>query len=139
GDDRRITITADQLKGDTEGSVSAASQERSHWTGVYKAWERGSEPGHEKDLRPEPELITWLVSGEETLLKSVDSAKSSTATSTEEKIVKLVGAGTLGTEAEGHVEVPLISLNPNKNQASGNLAWWIGDQGVKAMVTLPEP
>ncbi len=130
GDDRRVTVAADQLSEDSEGADTSAAANRSHWTGVYKSWGDGLE------TRPEPEFVGWLVSGEHSLTNSLDFATSSGAAG---ELVELVGEGTLGPGANGNVEAPLMPVNASDGKTTGKLAWWTGDQGVKATFALPEP
>lgn len=129
GSDQRITMTADQLNGSGDGSTSAAIAERRHWTGVYKSWIEGEE------MRPTPEFLSWLVSGEDSVLESTESAKAIGSEGT----VELVGAGTLGSSTNGQVKAPLISMKSSGGKPTGRLAWWTGDQGVKATLALSEP
>ncbi len=52
--------------------------------------------------------------------------------------VELVGDGTLGQGRPGAVEAPLMQLQDPAGNVTGGLAWWTGDQGVKAIVGLPQ-
>ena len=45
--------------------------------------------------------------------------------------IELVGAGTLGPSGTGQVKVPSVVVTTGGTR-SGRVAWWIGDQGVKA-------
>ncbi len=123
GDDRRVTVAADQLSDDSDGAVTSSAPNRKHWTGVYKSWVDGLE------TRPEPEFVGWLVSGETSLTDSPDFAKSSGGSGA---LVELVGEGTLGLGSNGRVEAPLLPVLASDGKTNGKLAWWTGDQGVKA-------
>lgn len=125
GDDRRITASADQLSSDPEGRETDAVQGKRHWTGVYRAW------APDDELRPQPDLQAWLVSD----LGRVedDLPKSSTGTDAE---VELVGEGTAGDVPGNWVNAPVIPMTSD-GDPSGALAWWTGDQGVKAMLASP--
>jgi len=53
--------------------------------------------------------------------------------------VELVGTGTLGTAATtGKVSVPALKFQ-QPNGKSAKLAWWVGDQGMKAAIATPIP
>jgi len=134
GDDRRITMTADQMTNSADGSATSAHATRRHWTGVYKAWDRSTTP--EPETRPSPEFLSWLVTSDESKELNKDAPKTNEVGY---KSVQIVNSGTVGDNAQGIVEVPLIKVFNNAAQHSGNLAWWTGDQGVKAMFGLSKP
>lgn len=123
GSDQRITTGADQLA-DTggDGSGTAAAAEHRHWTGVYRSWL------FEDEGRPEPNFLTWLVSGNPETISSRDTAKTSAADP-----VVLVDSGTLGEADAGRVSVPALRLGAS----DARLAWWTGDQGMKATLDAP--
>jgi len=131
GDDRRITVAADQLKGSADGSTSAAADGRRHWTGVYKSWvaDTGNDPSAWPD-RPSPEFLGWLVT------ESSGIASEAAAKSADVGDIPLVGKGTVGSDSKLHVKVPMIEAADRKG-GKGALAWWTGDQGVKATMALP--
>ncbi len=115
GPDSRVTATAEGFGGE-HGT--------SHYTGVWDA------------LQPGPVPLTWLVSGNEGL-----NALAVTPAGTPEGI-ELVGAASAGTA--GDVMVPRLPLLanglPGQSEAAvvGHYAWWVGDEGVKADVTLAD-
>jgi len=125
GDDRRITMAADQQSSSGDGDTSSASDERRRWTGVYRAWD------HTLEARPDPEFLSWLVSSPDPDGLGEDAPS---ATTTSGDSIELVGPGTVGDSKTDHVSVPLISLKDGK----GRLAWWTGDQGLKAMLAIPK-
>ncbi|WP_193213371.1 hypothetical protein [Luteolibacter marinus] len=125
GPDQRITVTADQLSSGADGGDSSAAEGRKHWTGVYDAWASTAES------RPSPDFRTWLVSGETTDLSGISTAKTSTG-----EEIELVGAGTVGDLADGAVKVPVIEIEQPGGEPA-RLAWWTGDQGVKAAIATP--
>ena len=130
GPDQVITMTADQRGGAGDGSQSSAAVERRHWTGAYRAWLNTSV------TRPAPEFLSWLVSGEESVTGRPESADQAGASSDS---IELVGAGTLGQAATtGIVKVPPTRIAA-ANGRNARLAWWIGDQGVKAAISAPPP
>jgi len=115
GPDNRVTATAEGFGGDLGTS---------HYTGVWDA------------MQPDPTPLTWLVSGNEgvnalALSPSVTSGG-----------VELVGASSAGRA--GDVTAPrqpiLANGLPGQSDAQvvGHYAWWVGDEGVKADVTLAD-
>jgi hypothetical protein len=134
GPDTRITVAADQLpKSTNDGSGSGADVSRRQWTGVYDAWLAPSSASA-ADPRPTPVFRQWLVSGNTSDLTNLDFAKSSTGTTRQ-----MVGKGTLGTAATtGLVSVPVLEMKSG-TQTTSRLAWWVGDQGVKAAISMPKP
>lgn len=125
GPDQRITTTADQLSGSDPDS-SSSSEERKHWTGVYKSWAAGV------TNRPSPEFLTWLVSGDPDDIDDTSAAQGGGSGDP----IELVGKGTLGDAADGRVEVPAMRVE-DQNGGSARIAWWTGDQGTKAAVATP--
>ncbi len=120
GDDRRISRTADQIPQGSDGDETAAAPGRRHWTGIYRGWDPNSEE------RPDPELLAWLVSGD---AQPTGSGGSS-------GMVELVGEGTVGNDADGFVVAPMVEVRRD-NRVAGHLAWWTGDQNMKAMIASP--
>lgn len=131
GPDQRISTTADQMMAPGgDGSTSSAAAGNRHWTGVYDSWAANVVN------RPAPRFRSWLVSGDANFLNSAASANTALSAANS---LELVGAGTLGTTAgERQVRVPAVRVNAGVN-ATGRLAWWVGDQGVKAAVGAPAP
>jgi Tfp pilus assembly protein PilX len=130
GPDQRISITADQRPASSgDGSTSSSAIGNRHWTGVFDSWPASSE------TRPTPAFRSWLVSGDISQTSAITTAESALpATSS----IELVGAGTLGAAITGQVKAPTVMLKANGNTA-GRVAWWIGDQGVKASLATPPP
>ena len=107
GPDQRISAPGgQQLKqGDQSGG--------NHWIGVYDSWPV------EEEFRPQPRFRRWLVSGEDNI------SANPTAPSTPvpfPQAVELVAADADHDAVEGG----LVDL------AGGGLAWWVGDQNMKA-------
>ncbi|BCX46325.1 hypothetical protein HAHE_02330 [Haloferula helveola] len=125
GDDRRITVAADQLSADRDGSETSASIGRRYWTGVYDAW------ADETTARPEPSFRSWLVSdptfGDESLASQTSGGDS---------MIRLVGENSAGELEEDWIDAPRVGVKKG-NRLSGNIAWWTGDQGLKAMLATP--
>ena len=127
GDDRRITWTADMIPAGDDFSQTAAVTGRRHWTGVHMSWDA------DLDQRPEPEFLAWLVSGPP--IPSADVSEP-TRSGSPDNSVRLVGAGAAGPDADAQIEVPAMSLR-RAGSGAARLAWWTGDQGVKAMLGRP--
>ena len=144
GDDRRITFPADQLTAPgSDGTTTEAAEGRSHWTGVYQAWE----PDTTVDAsawspRPDPlgdaedgtkRFLGWLVSPPGLIQR--DDAKGSY---TLDDPVEIVGAGTAGDDSKNHVDVGKVPVMED-GELVGNMAWWVGDQGVKSSLSIKKP
>ena len=146
GPDTRISATAAIL--DTEPETEAIEGiAQPNWTGVWNS----AEP-HTKEYFPLPIVSNystysdgkpdvfrnWLVSlpndtnlDKEEIINYVRTFDINSKNS-----VILVGSGSLGTEAEHSEKVyaPKQKLFDNKNNETGNYAYWVGDEGVKAKV-----
>ncbi|MCH7225897.1 hypothetical protein [Haloferula sp. A504] len=126
GPDQRVTTTADQwTEAGGDGAESSAAEENRHWTGVYRAWPA------ETEQRPQPEFVSWLVSGQ-----AESAARQETAGGETADPVVLVDRGTLGDAPSGRVTVPALAVADERGAA--RLGWWTGDQGVKAVLDIPE-
>jgi hypothetical protein len=79
------------------------------WTGVWDTTDPTASP-------------RWLVSWQD----------QSQPANTES--MRLVGPGTAGTESAHYVSAPIIEVTGTDNAVSDKIAWWIGDEGVKASV-----
>jgi Tfp pilus assembly protein PilX len=116
GPDQRVTATAESIQ-------DAANP---HYTGVWFTNENTGETPK-----------TWLVSGNEG-----NNAIAVTPTSATGGFVELVGEGSSGSAAT--VMVPSIDIKadgvPGQTDGTtiGHYAWWVGDEGVKADVTVPD-
>ncbi len=107
GPDQRISAPgAQQLE---EGDKSAGGR----WVGVYDAWPI------DQETRPSPTFRRWLISGDGAVVTDSSSAKSSRPSS---NMVPMVVAG----EDQDAVRAGLIKTS------TGALAWWVGDQNMKA-------
>jgi len=136
GPDQRVTAPAELLS-DTESG-------RGRWTGV---WRSPTADGAAGDPLPEPdevplapEIVTWLVSGNEgvapgdPLPESPDNPVDNTTLQAGN--VWLLGDAADAREPEERVQLPTRSID-----ASGqdHYAWWVGDEGVKARIDVAEP
>jgi hypothetical protein len=119
GPDQRVTAT-----GKSFGGMGSAK----HYTGVWNAVDSGTTP------------MTWLVSGSEIPTNTATTLPSLTARNS----IQLVGQHTSGMLVDDYVSAPLVPIPavtvPGKSGTTtvGNYAWWIGDQGVKAAVGVPD-
>jgi hypothetical protein len=128
GPDQRISVTADQrVKAGTDGAETSSALGNRHWTGVYSSWLSSS------DTRPNPTFRSWLVSGDPTLLAQAATADTAL---TGPSAIELVGTGTLGAAGDGRVKATATSLTAGGIK-TGRMAWWVGDQGVKAAISTP--
>ena len=146
GPDKRISATAAIL--DTEPETEAIEGiAQPNWTGVWNS----AEP-HTKEYFPLPIVSNysnysdgkpdvfrnWLVSlpNDTNLDKEEILNYARTFDINSKNSVILVGNGSLGIEAERSekVYVPKQKLFDNKNNETGNYAYWVGDEGVKAKV-----
>ena len=114
GPDQRISASAEILE---NGDSPHAS--RKLWTGSYDSWPETDE------TRPAPSFNRWLVSGDDSVTGTRDSAKS--ATSGESVVV-------FKSPSE-EISVPKIKA-PAPN-GDGALAWWTSDDNQKAALTAP--
>ena len=155
GPDQRITATAAILDTDPD-TPEPDGIAHPHWTGVWHSWDswlngESTNPrtGGTESIDDtytsgrESRFQQWLVSGPGPAeLAALDTAKSSTAIPTEDRI-ELVGAGTLGSAAtaENIVTAGLVDLPPASlpGNPAGRVAWWIGDEGVKANLATARP
>jgi hypothetical protein len=128
GPDQRITMTADQRPKGSDGHQTSAAQGSRHWAGVYRSWPSTA------TTRPSPEFLGWLVSGAE---KQVEDAAFPDTGVTADLGVEMVGEGTLGEMSRDEVLAPALTVTRN-GERGGRLAWWVGDQGVKAAVATPK-
>lgn len=122
GPDQRISVTADQrIAEGGDGATTSSAAGNRHWTGVFDSW-----PHTLIDRPTNPTFRSWLVSGNKS-----DPADAQTAVSGTDAI-ELVGAGTVGS-GDGRVNAPAMDLT--SSGGSGRMAWWVGDQGVKAAIS----
>lgn len=126
GPDQRISFAADQrIEPDGDGSESSSAHGNRHWTGVFDAW-----PDTQIDRPTNPVFRKWLISGERKDLSDPQSPLSATAA------IELVGEGTVGLATEKRVLAPAMEISSGSGM--GRLAWWVGDQGVKAAISTQE-
>jgi hypothetical protein len=139
GRDDRVTATAEAF-----GGINGTR----YYTGIWSS-------NTTETAAPETPL-TWLVSGNE--LRVPDPAPGAAAGSTVaaplavtpaapgNRVVRLVGANAVGNTAASFIDAPLVDLTAQgvpgaaaaANTAIGRYAWWVGDQGVKAPVAVPD-
>lgn len=128
GPDQRVMANADQLAANSDGATSAAAARRRNWSGVYRSWPDSA------TTRPTPAFLSWLVSGNESEVRTRDFARS---TSNQVENVQLVGTGSIGSLKDGEVAVPVVKVG-NPSGSTSRYAWWVGDQGTKAAISTPQ-
>ncbi len=141
GPDRRSTARADI----TQPDFGAAALRNPMWTGVWRT--------DKPDLPP-----AWLISGRGDQPAGTQSISlfqtgaaadyhagywapwQTIATAASENMVDLVGIGSAlpasGTRPSGIVSLPKVTLPDD--DVLGRYAYWIGDEGVKARINLPD-
>jgi hypothetical protein len=124
GPDQRITATADLITG--------VDNTKRRWTGVWNT----------TSATPVPE---WLVSTA-TGVAPTGTTTSITTALVSTGTVTLVGSNTVDTSVAGNaiaVETQPITVaavpGMSGPQTIGNFAYWVGDEGVKARVSLIDP
>jgi Tfp pilus assembly protein PilX len=127
GPDQRVTGTADLIAGrDTK---------KKNWTGIWDT--RTATSGT---------LLGWLVSG--TTATGTTGVTSALSAAAGNSLVDLVGINTNGTNNDvDNVKVEtqpvkatgVPGLDPATAYTVGNFAYWVGDEGVKAKVSLTDP
>ncbi|NQY33179.1 MAG: hypothetical protein HRT56_08415, partial [Coraliomargarita sp.] len=127
GPDQRVSATADVLP-DTHPS-------RNQLTGVWVSDPAGINVNG--TTYAEGDLLRWLVSD----FQGVNDYQSAAPTVGS---VTLVGVGSLAdTNQDGIADDPNAQIDValteiGGDQPSGNYAWWIGDEGVKARINLSD-
>ena len=109
GHDARVSARAEILG---DGNYDTAAR---YWTGIWNTRDPNSEP-------------KWLVSG--------DSVPLGNAA---DRLIQLVGPGSVGNDTSQYVAAPSVDVLNHRGQRSARIAWWIGDQGVKASCGAPPP
>ncbi|GAA5130982.1 hypothetical protein GCM10023212_41640 [Luteolibacter yonseiensis] len=122
GPDTRISVTADQLATSGSPETPLAPEGQRQWTGTYKSWPKGLP----SDARPQPEFGQWLISGNPNDLQDKNYALLSANDAVEIVTTNTVGPGET-------VTVPKLTQT-FKNGTKNGFAWWVGDQGVKALI-----
>lgn len=123
GPDQRVTATAD--------IVAGTHDDKRRWTGVWNSTTGSSAP-------------EWLVSTTSASTLTGTAAVASALPTGND--IKLVGGHSTDTTVGGNLvrveKLPIVSdavpgfSNP---ETVGHIAWWVGDEGVKAKVSLVDP
>ena len=124
GPDQRVTATAD--------IVTGTHDDKRRWTGVW-------------DVTTASPAPVWLVSTADATQPS--GASSVTTALSSADTVELVGANTIDASVAGErvrVERQAITSETapglgGTDHTVGHIAWWVGDEGVKAKVSLRDP
>jgi hypothetical protein len=109
GHDARVSARAEILG---DGNYDAAAR---YWTGIWDTSDPNAKP-------------KWLISG--------GGAPFGNAA---ESLIQLVGPGSVGTDSSQYVAAPSVDVLNHRGQRSARIAWWVGDQGVKASCRAPPP
>ena len=159
GPDQRVTARADittvddKLSRDAAGEPVVKDVANAFWTGVWDSskWNplTGAYDGSAR-ARTRPEPLTWLVSGNEDIAiprkyapKSALPAAS--AATPKQTLVNGVAADGSPDPANPRVEAPVVEIKSaavpgfSGAQTVGHYAWWVGDEGVKARLSLVAP
>src|SRR5690606_544893 len=87
---------------------------------------------NQSTIRPEPEFLSWLVSGEPDDVES----RSMANTGSTGKEVQLVGSATAGHSKDRHVYAPTVGV-VTRCGGTGRNARWTVDEGVNATKATP--
>ncbi|MEM0965356.1 MAG: hypothetical protein AAGJ81_04270 [Verrucomicrobiota bacterium] len=145
GPDQRVTTNAT-----VNAELNATSQAGArHWTGV---WGNANSPNAAVSA---PVLLNWLISGNQRQPLAVSNDGSVTGTSVSfapddpivfngdnttvnsQRASVLVGGGTVDNVADS-VVVPIVPISGDNGNPVGGYAYWVGDEGIKANVSLTE-
>lgn len=141
GPDQRVTAEADILSGQGFAGFSS-NREKKHYVGVYttEQWHGRDSDGVMENHKPYDEnrnreaFRRWLVSGGPEQVEDLQFVESSLPA---DASIEMVGAGTVGSmNTSEFVRVPVTELKDAKGASRGRIAWWVGDEGVKAKVNL---
>lgn len=117
GPDGRVCAPAEQM---------GVTGPHANWIGVYDAWDasRGV------TTRPAPTFVQWMAGSQNLSSQRLrDSVRTPQGNE-----VTIVGAGSVGAQnATDFVTVPRVPIT--QNNGSGQAAWWIADESMKANVT----
>jgi hypothetical protein len=124
------------------------------WTGV---WQNRDTAAQISTRTPSPYLVQWLVSGNETRFVNTPTGthngflpnnatiavNGSGVISDPKRSVVLAGKNTVGlpgpTTIGNYVSAPTVDVRTNAtNLTTGRYAWWVGDEGVKAKINIPQ-
>lgn len=124
-----------------------------YWTGVWRNNNTSATAGTEIYTKtPSPKFVQWLISGNETAEATIHSPASALCSlgsggkiSDPTKAVVLVGQNTAGSSGGAatarYVAAPLVPIqkpDASTTRETGRYGWWIGDEGVKAKINLPQ-
>lgn len=124
------------------------------WTGVWQNRDAVTQIG---TRTPSPFLVQWLISGNETRFVATPtgthngilpsntsiSVNGSGAIGDPKRAVILAGKNTVGdpgtATVPNYVSAPLVDIKTDTtNTITGRYAWWVGDEGVKAKINIPQ-
>jgi hypothetical protein len=121
GPDQRISATSEILPN--------SHQSKKNLTGVWVSAQEGTTIGSTNYSYGD--FVLWLASDATEEAYNTTEAPSTAVT--------LVGAGSVADKADDGTDNDFVQIVPTpvSSNDSGNYAWWIGDEGVKAAIQLP--
>ncbi|GEM_PF-1583009 len=125
GPDQRVTARSDLFSGVATYSNLVSLDEKSKWTGVWDTTNVDELDPSSKQFR------RWLVSGDVTDLERLEYTGEALSGET----VLLVGDHTVSNTVN-HVRVAKEEI---QSGPSGALAWWVGDENIKARWNTTNP
>ncbi|WP_309383831.1 hypothetical protein [Cerasicoccus frondis] len=155
GPDQRVTAKADLVTPASDDEMTYGeildywgASRNPQWTGVWlNANETEFDPNDPIAFNAEPERQAWLVSGGEIGISldpesavvglSANTAPQDTlrdGNGNDHKL--LISPANNATNTLRAVTAPLVPVIDDQGLESGNYAWWVGDEGVKARVDL---
>ena len=142
GLDQRVTSSS------ALGSPSGGRQK--HWTAVYRTTRRSGAPfltrddlnGGLRDSRAEEsgwhKPLNYLVSGNEGSRRTKSTIPFGPGAVGRNNGVLVVGKGSTNGDPEDQVFVPKVGVYKDQ-ELKGGYGFWVGDLGVKANITVPNP
>ena len=125
-----------------------------YWTGVWDTVTTAAPATQIYTKTPGATNVRWLISGNEVGPSTTDvynpssvlaAVSASGSVADANKAALLVGPNTAGPAApstiDNYVAAPLVEVQidqPTGGQTRGRYAWWIGDEGVKAKINVPQ-
>jgi len=145
GPDQRVSATAGIL--DSSDSIVTPTNvvAQPYWTGVWNSYTWNGNVATPPNPNPANNFRCWLVSAPTNSTNSCTNYNAPLApvfNSTNSVI--MVSSGTYGSNTYSNatlapVVVWKVPADTYRSGRQGNCAWWVGDQGVKANVSLFDP
>ncbi|WP_169305297.1 hypothetical protein [Coraliomargarita akajimensis] len=130
GPDQRITARSDAVQHPDNAPINGTK----HWTGVWSS-KSDLNNGYDANVGLDQRKPQWLVSGD--VNPYVNGSNQITSpTQGANNTVALLSGGV--TRVQDEVHVPKESILGSGNQSTGDFAYWVSDEGVKARVNIAE-